>query len=216
MLWSFLCQKREPKACWALKGPQKCLDLCQDLCDWAWLLGSIMRRMHLLQGESRWVGQGPSALWHPWLESSEESSLLQNSPKVCTWFCNTALLLRKGSRVCTLCLSFPEPGLASRAFAFYFCEQQSISHSSCETLGHVFCHTGSVLQPTLCNVNAGKLKHIRFHLNTNFFFNCEGAQKLEQVAQRSFGVSIHGGIQNQTGHHPWQPALARPPQWRLD
>lgn len=22
----------------------------------------------------------------------------------------------------------------------------------------------------LCNVNAGKLKHIRFHLNTNFFF----------------------------------------------
>lgn len=37
-------------------------------------------------------------------------------------------------------------------------------------------------------------------IQTHNFFYCKGGHSLEQVAQRDYGVSIPGDIENSTGH----------------
>lgn len=62
--------------------------------------------------------------------------------------------------------------------------------------------------------NRHKLKRITSHLNRRInFFNQEGNQAQEQVAQRGCGLSfMFGGIQTPSGQYPEQPALAGPAQ----
>jgi len=55
-----------------------------------------------------------------------------------------------------------------------------------------------------------KLKHRRFPLNIKKHFYCEGGQALAEVAQRSCGISILGGVQKAPGHGPGQPAVGDP------
>jgi len=50
---------------------------------------------------------------------------------------------------------------------------------------------------------------VKFHLNTTLF-SCESGQALEQLAQRGYGISISGDIQNLTGCRSGQSTLADP------
>ena len=50
---------------------------------------------------------------------------------------------------------------------------------------------------------------IPFKYKKNLFYY-EGGQTLTQVAQRGYGASIPGGIQNPRGHGPEQPGLLDP------
>lgn len=48
----------------------------------------------------------------------------------------------------------------------------------------------------------------------NFF--CGDGQALEELAQMSYGVSVHGDTQNRNGHGPGQPVPADPSVEGLD
>lgn len=52
---------------------------------------------------------------------------------------------------------------------------------------------------------ANRLEYGKFQLNVRKNFHCRSDKLLERGPER---MSIPGGVQNVTGHRPWQPALA--------